>query len=182
MQLPCRDWEYPLAINAETLKLLIDRELEHLSDARVLGHIRGLLVEPEVVFRDWDYGRPGEKYPCWAVLNHVASNTGIAYCEYGFGPRCPWGLVWLGEDEKRRSMGMDAGWHTFLDAYFESHAAADLPIWSAFRETSSWPWEQLTKEDSWDSAWADVEKYRKDDPLSRYHCLHCIVYERRRDA
>jgi hypothetical protein len=172
-----------LAINAETLKVLIDRELNHVTDARVLENIRSLLVEPELELRDWDYGGPGEKYPCWTVLKHLASNTGIAYSESGFGPRSPWGLVWLGEEENRRSMGTDAGWHTcFLDAYFESCAATDLPIWSVFRETSSWPGERLTKEAAWDAAWSDVEKYRKEDPASRYYCHHCIAYERGRDA
>lgn len=35
-------------------------------------------VEPTVVVREWDYGAEGEAYPCWAVLDHVRSNTGIA--------------------------------------------------------------------------------------------------------
>jgi hypothetical protein len=102
-----------MAIDPGTLKSLIERELESLLDARVLAHIRELLAEPEVVFRAWDYGKPGEKYPCWTVLKHAPSETGIAYCEYGFGPRCPWGLVWLEASEKRGSIGMDSGWYTF---------------------------------------------------------------------
>jgi hypothetical protein len=39
-----------MSIDAETLKALVERELEHLSDAHVLAHIRTMLVEPEVVF------------------------------------------------------------------------------------------------------------------------------------
>jgi hypothetical protein len=80
-----------VSIDLETPGSLVERELESLSDARVLEHIRKMLVEPEVAFRAWDYGKPGEKYPCWTVLKHAASKTGIAYCEYGFGLRCPWG-------------------------------------------------------------------------------------------
>jgi hypothetical protein len=57
-----------MAIDADALKTLIVRELEHLSDVRVLTHIRGLLVEPKIVLRDWAYGKPGEQYPCWTVL------------------------------------------------------------------------------------------------------------------
>ena len=56
-----------MSIDAETLKALVERELEHLSDARVLAHIRTMLAEPEVVFRAWDYGKPGDKYLCWTV-------------------------------------------------------------------------------------------------------------------
>jgi hypothetical protein len=124
-----------MAVDPETVKTLIERELESLSDARVLTHIRELLVEPEVVFRAWDYSKPGEKYPCWTVFKHAASKTGIAYCEYGFGPRCPWGLVRLEDDETRGSIGMDSGWFTsLLDAYFDSHAASELPIWAVFKE------------------------------------------------
>ena len=119
-----------MPIDADALKALINGELEHLSDARVREHIRGLLVEPEVVLRHWDYGQAGEQYPCWAVLNHPASNTGIAYCESGFGPRNPCGLVGLGD----RSIGMDSGWFpTFLEAYFDSFAATDLSIWRVFK-------------------------------------------------
>src|SRR5260370_7339874 len=49
-------------------------------------------------------------------------------------PRAPWGLVWLGDEEdERRSIGMDSGcYSTFLDAYFESFAATELPIWRIF--------------------------------------------------
>jgi hypothetical protein len=134
-----------MAVDPETLKSLIERELESLSDARVLAHIRGLLIEPEVVLREWDYGKPGEKYPCWTVLEHPPSETGIAYCEYGFGPRCPWGLVSLEESEEVGSIGMDSGWFTsLLNAYFESFASAELPIWRVFKETSSWPGEPVS--------------------------------------
>ncbi len=51
----------------------------------------------------------------------MPSNTGIAYCEFGFGPRNPWGLVFL----SRGSIGMDSAWYeSFWASYFESMAAA----------------------------------------------------------
>jgi len=84
--------------------------------------------------REWDYGVPGQTYPCWSVLNHIESNTGIAFCEFGFGPRSPWGLVMLSGAE-HMSLGMDAGWfETFLEAYFDSRAITDLPIWRVFKQ------------------------------------------------
>ena len=51
-------------LDADILKTLIAQELEHVSDARVVNHIRRSLVEPNAVLRDWDYGKPGEQYPC----------------------------------------------------------------------------------------------------------------------
>jgi hypothetical protein len=167
-----------MPIDAETLRALVDRELEHLLDARVKAHIRRLLVEPEPVLRDWDYGEPGEQFPCWAVLSDSNSKTGIAYCESGFGPRNPWGLVWLGSDEKRHiSMGMDSGWFpTFLDAYFESSVATELPIWRVFRTASTGDREPITDENTWEATWARVAECREADPASRYDCDHNITH------
>jgi hypothetical protein len=166
-------------MDALTLKALIDEELKHLSDARVLAHIRSLLVEPSVVLRDWDYDEPIEQYPCWAVLNHDPSNTGIAYCENGFGPRRPWGLVALKADTaKDMSMGMDSGWFsTLLDAYFDSYASADLPIWRVFKASAAGIPEPITAEDTWDATWEQVNEFRKSDSTSRYDCSHSIVHK-----
>ena len=57
----------------------------------------------------WDYGEPNETYPCWMVVGEPnVQNVGVIYCDHGFGPRKPWGLVWL--KETTPSMGMDSGW------------------------------------------------------------------------
>ena len=45
--------------------------------------------------RGWDFGEPGQKFPCWIVLDHLPTNTCIAYCENGFGPSYPWGLLFI---------------------------------------------------------------------------------------
>ena len=29
--------------------------------------------EPSVHLRKWDYGAPGEKFPCWRVMSHAES-------------------------------------------------------------------------------------------------------------
>jgi hypothetical protein len=169
-----------MAVDPETLKSRVERELECIRDARVLRHIRELLVEPEVVFRAWDYGEPGEKFPCWAVLKHTRSETGIAYCEYGFGPRNPWGLVSLEASENRGSMGMDSEWFTcFLDAYFDSVIATELPVWRVFKRAGSWPGEAVTEEGSWESAWEYVQRFRQEDPASEYEVHHGFTHERR---
>jgi hypothetical protein len=145
-----------MTIDPAGLKALIEHELQGLSDIRVAAHVRSLLVEPKLVFRNWDYGAPGEQYPCWTVLAHNRFKTAIAYCESGFGPRCPWGLVSLASDNAGAlSMSMDSGWFPrFLDAYFESFAATELPIWRVFRTGASGVREPITEEGSSDATWA----------------------------
>src|SRR5688572_23939039 len=105
-----------MEIDGETLKGLIEEELANVSDPRVVAHIRGILVPPYVLLHDWDYGERGQQYPCWMVLEDPETGAKIAYCEYGFGPDNPWGLV--GPDSRPRpSIGMDCAWYTrFLDA------------------------------------------------------------------
>jgi len=73
-----------MTIDAYALKNLVERELQNLSDVRVLSHIRGFLVEPNAFLLHWDYGVPGQQFPCWVVLADPKSNGAIAYCEYGF--------------------------------------------------------------------------------------------------
>lgn len=154
---------------------LLDTELGALGDACVVGHIRSLLVTPRVEMRAWDYGKPGQQFPCWIVLEHAASNTSIAYSEHGFGPSFPWGLLLLA-DKKPMSMGMDSGWFDyFLEAFFESHAASELPIWRVFRsKADEYPGEAITPEGSWDGTWAEVTRLRSRKDRFGYHCSQSI--------
>ncbi|WP_417481683.1 hypothetical protein [Maricaulis sp.] len=115
-----------------TLKRWIEVELAAASDRKIEAAIRRRLVEPEPMMRGWDYpgwrgAQAGTRYECWTVLKHPPSDTGICYCESGFGPENPWGLIFLTGDEARLSMGMDFGWYpTFLQAFEESMAVCDL--------------------------------------------------------
>jgi hypothetical protein len=168
-----------MSIDAKKLTVMVDRELAQLSDSRVVAYIQSLRVEPTVTMRRWNYGED-ERYPCWTVLRHTASNTGIAYCEHGFGPRSPWGLVCLDGDEWRMSIGQDCSWYTtFLQAFFESMAATDLPIWRVFRtEGTSGKTQAISGEGEWDATWAKVMALRESDPVNRYDCDTSIQYER----
>jgi hypothetical protein len=104
---------------------LVAGELARILAPVLVAAIRQLLVTPYVVDRHWDYGYPGEKYPCWTVLEHPPSNTGIAYCELGFGPSFPWGLVFLfGE---HMGIGMDFGWLASLEDAMRDSQAWDQP-------------------------------------------------------
>jgi hypothetical protein len=163
-----------MAINTDILKALVEDELARMADARVTSQIRSLLIEPKPVLRDWDYGERGQQYVSWIVLEDHASKTGIAYCQNGFGPRAPWGLIFL-EDS---SMGMDSGWFTtFLQAYFES-VAAILPIWRVFKTEPSGVRLPISPEGGWDETWKQVLEKRQEDQTSRYDCETSIVYER----
>lgn len=165
-----------MAIDSDTLKTLVGDELAHATDARVTTHIRSLLVEPTPVLRDWDYGVKGQQYVCWKVLEHDPSNTAIAYCENGFGPEAPWGLVAL--EGPHTSMGMDSSWFTtFLAAYFESVASL-LPIWRVFKTDPSGLRLPITPEGDWDETWKQVMRCREEDSASRYNCDTSITFER----
>jgi hypothetical protein len=165
-----------------TLKTLIQQELGHVTDGRVLVHVKAMLIEPNVVLRDWDYGDPGQQFPCWNVLCHSNSNTGVAYCEKGFGPYMPWGLVWLGDPAHPHfSIGMDSSWFpTFLDAYFDSFAVTELPIWRVMKNGVCGHGELITCEDTWEETWKRVAELREADPCSRYDCRHGITFKSER--
>lgn len=113
-----------------SLKALIEAELGAAGDARLVAAVRRWLVEPRAEVMDWDYGRPGERFPAWVVLDHSAkSGTEIVFCAEGFGPSRPWGLMIAPGAEGRRYSGMDSGWFpSFMDAYWESYAALDADI------------------------------------------------------
>jgi hypothetical protein len=166
-----------MSISAESIKELINAELSKVLDHRVVDHIRNLLVEPTVVMRKWDYGDSNTMYECWDVLNEEDSSIGIAYSEFGFGPKSPWGLVWTSGSISEMSIGMDCEWFVrFLDAYFDS-AASDLHIWRVFKQVDEpYPGIPLTEETDWDSAWKKVYELRESDGATRYNHHHSIKY------
>jgi hypothetical protein len=165
-----------MPITVEILKALIEDELASVSDARVIAHVRGMLVEPYALQCGWDHGEPGQQYPCWVVLTD--GYPAIAYSEYGFGPRSPWGLLCAPVGE-RQSVGMDSGWFTtFLDAFFESMACVDLPIWKVFAVEADGQRIAVTGEGEWEAAWNRVYGLRRSDPGTRYDVWHSIEYGR----
>ncbi|HEX3664087.1 MAG TPA: hypothetical protein VHU23_02515 [Rhizomicrobium sp.] len=161
-------------MRGEELKRLIGTELALVRDARVVDQVRSALIEPYAIMRGWDYGVAGQQYLCWMVLNDSATGAEIAFCDEGFGPRCPWGLVSSGKD---RTMGPDSGWYTtFMAAYFESWACTVLPIWRVLRIGSDGVESPLSDEGKWDSTWRAVKRLQQDDPAGRYNCGHSVLY------
>ena len=112
-------------LTADKVSLLVTEELTRIPDPALLAKVRELLVSPYPVERDWDYGGAGERFTCWTVLEHAASNTGIAYCAQGFGPSCPWGLVFLSGEHM--GIGMDSGWYSRLEDAMRESMAWDGP-------------------------------------------------------
>ena len=106
------------------ISALVQEQLRLIVDTHVKSKIMKFLVEPYPTERGWDYGRPDETMVCWMVLEHKQSNTGIAYCSTGFGPKNPWGLLFL--SGPYMNMGADYGWYASLEhAFMESFASED---------------------------------------------------------
>lgn len=159
-----------MSIQADALKSMIASELADVSDQRVLDHIQALLIEPKIVLRDWDYGAPNQRFPCWTVFEDRASATVIAFCEQGFGPAYPWGLIHLGEDDGG-DIGMDSAWFlNFLDVFYESQSASQLPIWQVVKTSAEGHKTVLTDDLPWQVAWDEIARLRAADPASQYSC------------
>lgn len=104
-----------MAITRERLIGELEGEIAAIGDSSLQGSVRAILIEPTPMRCAWDYGQPGETYSCWKVAEERVRGVGIVRCEQGFGPRTPWGLVWL--HEPTPAMGQDSGWFsTFREA------------------------------------------------------------------
>jgi hypothetical protein len=113
-----------MTVSTNDVSRLVDMEIARASSLVRAALMRRLLVAPRNELRSWDYGL-NVSYPCWIVGEHHPSNTAFAYCEQGFGPRCPWGLLNLSGEYL--SMGMDSGWFSSMeDAVMDSFAADEI--------------------------------------------------------
>ncbi|MEO8396890.1 MAG: hypothetical protein ABI700_28100 [Chloroflexota bacterium] len=114
--------------HADEIKQLVEKQLDIITDETVRNAINALMVEPFCQYRQWDY--EPKQYPCWVVADDTESDTRYVYCEEGFGPNSPWGIV----SASGLEMGMDSGWfRTFEDAFYDSFAAAPLEIWNVVK-------------------------------------------------
>jgi hypothetical protein len=103
-------------IGIDQIRELLSAELARIQDVDRREALRSLLVEPTVEMREWDYGEPGERFPCWIVAVVPDYEVKLAYCDQGFGPADPWGAVFVPET----SIGMDSQWHATLDDVFRA--------------------------------------------------------------
>jgi hypothetical protein len=104
-------------INEHTIGEVVAAEMSRIADQRLAEEIRTLLVAPRCEIRKWDYsGQPWNagkgEYPCWIVARRDEYIV-FAYCERGFGPKCPWGIL---SADPSGSMGPDNCWYESLEA------------------------------------------------------------------
>jgi hypothetical protein len=111
-------------LDAEAVERLVRAQIQNASTSQRSSLMKTLLVPPRCELRPWSYGGPGMMLPCWIVAEHRSSNTAIAYCEQGFGPRAPWGL--LAMEGPHMNIGQDSGWFTsFEEAMMDSYAVSE---------------------------------------------------------
>jgi hypothetical protein len=109
-----------------SIKNLIQKELDKITDPIVRLGIGEVLVESTPHLRKWDYSVTNELFTCWLVATDRSTDTSIIYCGQGFGPERPWGLVSSSVD----CFGMDSGWfNNLLECYLDSFHAGKLLIW-----------------------------------------------------
>jgi hypothetical protein len=159
-------------MNAEAISKLIEAELVAYGDVEIVDFIRQNLVGPRPIALEWDYGPDPDApitYLGWVVLEDLVAGARVVYCEYGFGPSCPWGLVSLDSDIP--SMGMDSGWFTsFLIAFFDSFSSSRLPIYQVIATHPDGTKTVLSKESILHETWAAVQALRETDDDLRYDC------------
>jgi len=100
--------------DADYVRAMVDRELARFRDAGFRVRARELRVPPAVELHGWEYGDLAMQYPCWVVIAEPPCRHEVAYCEEGFGPSHPWGVVVAGS----RSLGLDTSWFQTLEEAF----------------------------------------------------------------
>ena len=78
-----------MAVSPETVSRLLSDQVALIAQPDLRAFYEAHAVTPSVELRDWDYGESGQTYPCWLVWRNNGANSGIAYCEHGFGPGNP---------------------------------------------------------------------------------------------
>ena len=115
-------------------KKVVQSQINMIKDPIVKEGLQSILVEPTNHLRHWDYSGTNETFECWTVAVDNNSDTSLIYCEKGFGPKCPWGLV----ATSFSYFGMDSGWYSNLEeCYLESYHAGDLKIWNIEKRIDS---------------------------------------------
>ncbi len=109
-------------MKASDIEELVAKQVASISQPDLVQTVRRLLVPPRCEARPWNHGAPNQTCPCWIVAEHRPSNTAIAFCESGFGPSYPWGLLFVAGPHL--SMGMDSQWFVSLE-----EAARDWRAW-----------------------------------------------------
>ena len=100
-------------MNCNEISTLIETEISKICQLELIEAVSRNRIEPRVEDRDWDYGEPDQTFPCWIVLEDKSRNVAVAFCDQGFGPAYPWGLLFVSGPDM--SMGTDASWFLSLE-------------------------------------------------------------------
>jgi len=153
-------------------------ELATIRDTEVRTALSALLTPPERHMRTWDWHSglgDAPRYPCWLVIRHEQSDTGIVFSESGFGPEHPWGLVFLSRD----GFGADSAWFASLEeAFCDSYAASPLPIWNVVRVLPDGTREVLYESLTLDVAFETRDQSRSGDADRTLHVQRRVIRDR----
>ena len=108
-------------LSADAIDVRIESAIAKIVQSELVELIRNLRVSVRCEPREWDYGIDQQTWPCWIFAEYPESNTAFAYCEQGFGPRNPWGLLAISGEFM--SMGMDCGWFSSIEDLFRDSMA-----------------------------------------------------------
>jgi hypothetical protein len=101
----------------DEITILVQAELVKITDEVILAGLKSFLIQPRTEMRDWCWHKPTRNFPIWVIAESQKHDYGVAYSDYGFGPACPWGLIFLSHGD----FNADYCWyHTLKDAYTES--------------------------------------------------------------
>ena len=110
-------------MDAAKLARLFEIEMASIQQAELRQSVADRVVALPVARPvKWDYGEAGQTFECWYLCEDAETNTAIVYCEQGFGPREPWGLINL--EGPHATMGMDSQWFRNLE-----DAARNAAFW-----------------------------------------------------
>jgi hypothetical protein len=97
----------------EEVDEILVSEISKIAQPDLITTIESRRITPRSEIRDWDYSPKDAQYECWVCVEDISSKSCVAYCQEGFGPTYPWGLLELHGDNA--SLGMDAQWYRTLE-------------------------------------------------------------------
>ncbi len=116
----CRELIDCVMIARDEITDLLRLEVDAIVEPAARQALQLLLIDPIPLRCTWDYGewepgREGVTFACWKLARDIRSGLAIVHCEDGFGPKCPYGLVW--DQDQTPSTGPDSSWfRTFREA------------------------------------------------------------------
>ena len=153
----------------DNIKEIVAKEILKIKDPIILNGLGQILIKPFKHLRTWDYSTTNEKFSCWSIALDSGTDTSLIYCDKGFGPKTPWGLV----STKNLYFGMDSAWFNNLEeCYLDSFAGGELPIWGVERHNEDNTKEIIVSDLIADKAFEIIESLRKKQVAEKYYIVH----------